>query len=54
MRKSILLSSDDMVTLILLLQLIENILLTGLNKDNTEPLEDIRYKLSGIVTKLKK
>lgn len=54
MHKSIMLSSDDMVTLILLLQLIDNILLAGLNKENTELLEDIRYKLSDIVTKVKK
>lgn len=54
MRKSILINSDDMVTLFLILQLMNNILSEGLNKDNTELLQDMHYELTMILARITK
>lgn len=54
MRKSIIINSDDMVTLFLILQLMNNILSEGLNKDNTELLQDMRYELTVILARITK
>ena len=54
MRKSIMINSDDMVTLFLILQLMNNILSEGLNKDNTELMEDMRYELAMILARITK
>ena len=54
MRKSIIINSDDMVTLFLILQLMNNILSEGLNKDNTELLQDMQYELTMILARITK
>lgn len=54
MRKSIIINSDDMVTLFLILQLMNNILSEGLNKDNTELLKDMQYELTMILARITK
>lgn len=54
MRKSIIINSDDMVTLFLILQLMNNILSEGLNKDNTELLQDMKYELTMILARITK
>ena len=54
MRKSIIINSDDMVTLFLILQLMNNILSEGLNKDNTELLQDMQNELTMILARITK
>lgn len=54
MRKTIILNSNEIITLISLAEVNNDILLNGLTKDNTEELLELQFELVRIVHKVHK
>ena len=54
MRKTLILNSNEIITLISLAEVNNDILLNGLTKDNTEELLELQFELVRIVHKVHK
>lgn len=51
MKRTLTINADEILTLHLLAQLNDNILTSGLTKENTEELKDLQFELMGILRK---
>lgn len=51
MKRTLTINADEILTLHLLAQLNDDILTSGLTKENTEELKDLQFELMGILRK---